>query len=62
LLAGALKDEQFYLNYASPSGKYSASLWGKNLENSVVTNYVWPMYRRSISDPRTTGITFSAKF
>ena len=51
-----------YINYTSPDGKYTASLWGKNLENSVVTNYVWPLYRRSISDPRTTGITFSVRF
>jgi iron complex outermembrane recepter protein len=52
----------FNLTYASASGKYNVNLWAKNLENEAVTSYVWPNYRRSILDPRTTGITLSVKF
>jgi len=53
---------EFSLSYASANGKYNVNAWAKNLENTVVTTYVWPQYRRSIMDPRTTGITFSVKF
>jgi len=52
----------FYLTYVNASGKYSTGLWVKNLENSVVTDYAYPLYRRIIMAPRTSGITFSAKF
>jgi iron complex outermembrane recepter protein len=52
----------FNLTYASANGKYNVNLWAKNLENEAVTSYVWPNYRRSILDPRTTGVTFSVKF
>jgi iron complex outermembrane recepter protein len=52
----------FNLTYASASGKYNVNLWAKNLENEAVTSYVWPNYRRSILDPRTTGVTLSVKF
>ena len=65
-LPGAWQDSyhmsDFYLTYASAGGEYSVTLWAKNIENAVVTNYVWPKYRRTIMDPRTTGITFSVKF
>jgi len=52
----------FYMTYAAASGKYNAVLWVKNIENNDVTNYVFPMYRRIINDPRTSGITFNVKF
>jgi iron complex outermembrane recepter protein len=52
----------FYLAYASANGKYSTVLWVKNVENSVVTDYVFPLYRRIIMEPRTSGITFSVRF
>jgi iron complex outermembrane recepter protein len=53
---------EFNLTYAPTSGKYNVNLWAKNLENEAVTTYVWPNYRRTLSDPRTTGITLSVKF
>jgi iron complex outermembrane recepter protein len=59
---GSYSMSDFYLTYASASGKYIASLWGKNLEETVATDYVFPLYRRVIMDPRTYGLTFSVKF
>jgi len=53
---------EFNLTYGSASGKYNVNLWAKNLENVAVTSYVWPNYRRSIMDPRTSGITLSVNF
>lgn len=52
----------FYLAHTSPSGQYTTTLWVKNLENADVTDYVFPMYRRILMEPRTAGITFSARF
>jgi len=66
MLPGAWQEgyhmSSFNFTYASASGKYNVNLWAKNLENQVVTTYVWPNYRRSILDPRTTGVTLSVKF
>ncbi|MBN1626322.1 MAG: TonB-dependent receptor [Deltaproteobacteria bacterium] len=59
---GHYRTSDFYLTYMFPNGNYSATIWGKNLENTAVTDYVFPMYRMQISEPRTTGITFSARF
>jgi iron complex outermembrane recepter protein len=65
-LAGAWQKgyhmSSFNLTYAPENGQYNINLWAKNLENEAVTTYVWPNYRRSIMDPRTTGITLSVKF
>jgi hypothetical protein len=52
----------FYLGYTSATGKYTATLWVKNVENADVTDYVFPMYRRIIMEPRTSGITFNVRF
>lgn len=51
-----------YLTWLSADAKYSVSMWCKNVENAEVTDYVFPVYRRIIMEPRTSGITFSAKF
>ncbi|GEM_PF-1289076 len=59
---GHYRTSDFYITYMDASGKYTATLWGKNLEKTAVTDYVFPQYRRQISEPRTTGITFSARF
>ena len=65
-LPGAWTDSyhmsDFYLTWTSADALYSISMWGKNLENSEVTDYVFPIYRRIIMEPRTTGITFSTRF
>jgi len=65
-LAGSHTDSysmsDFYLTYTSASGNYSASFWIKNIENSVVTDYVFPMYRRILMEPRTSGITLNFRF
>jgi iron complex outermembrane receptor protein len=56
------RQSQFFITYADASGKYNVSLWCKNLENKAITNYAFPRYRKFIGEPRTTGLTFSAKF
>ncbi len=65
-LAGSYTDSytmsDVYVTYADAAGKYSASLWVKNIENSVVTDYTMPIYRRVIMAPRTSGVTLSVKF
>jgi iron complex outermembrane recepter protein len=65
-LVGSYSDgytmSNFFLTYVSANSKYSAVLWVKNVENSVVTDYVFPLYRRIIMEPRTSGITFSIRF
>lgn len=50
------------LIYLSPSGKYSANIWCKNLENMVLSSQIMPPYRRVIAAPRTYGMTFSVNF
>lgn len=59
---GAYRTSDFYITYRDASGKYGISLWGKNMENEAITQYAFPQYRKFIGDPRTTGITFSARF
>ena len=65
-LAGSYTDSymmsDFYLTYAASSGRYNVALWIKNLENAAVTDYVYPLYRRVLMEPRTSGITFNVKF
>jgi len=59
---GSYHMSDFYLTWSSADSMYSISFWGKNVENSEVTDYVFPLYRRIIMEPRTTGITFSTRF
>lgn len=59
---GSYHMSDFYLTWTSADALYSVALWGKNVENAEVTDYVMPLYRRVIMEPRTTGITFSARF
>jgi len=65
-LAGSYTDSymmsDLYLTYGAASGKYTVALWVKNLENAAVTDYVYPLYRRTLMDPRTSGITLNVKF
>jgi len=51
-----------YITYGAASGRYTIALWIKNVENVAVTDYVYPMYRRALMEPRTSGITFNVKY
>ena len=53
----AYHQTDLYLNYASGDGHYTAGLWVKNLENNAVVSYVYPLYKETLDDPRTYGVT-----
>ncbi len=50
------------VTYAANVGDWSVNLWGKNLSNDYQVTYALPFNRQMISNPRTFGATFSAKF
>jgi iron complex outermembrane recepter protein len=42
--------------------KWSLDLYVKNIEDKAQTTYVFPLYRRYVSDPRTYGLTLERRF
>lgn len=50
------------INYESNVGTWNVNLWGKNLSNDYQVTYAMPFGRQMISNPRTYGVTFGAKF
>lgn len=50
------------VNYTSPDGKKSLSIWCKNIENDAQTTIALPFYRRIITDPRTVGVNISFRY
>jgi len=65
-LAGAWQESytrsNILVSYFSADGKWSSSVWAKNLEDDAQTLYIVPFYRRFINDPRTFGMTISFNF
>ncbi len=69
LSQGAVTKINAQLRYDSPSGKWYASLWGKNITNElvatskIVTVALWgyPIYG-SVAPPATYGVEFGVKF
>jgi iron complex outermembrane receptor protein len=50
------------LRYDPDSGKWSATLWAKNIENKAQTSYIFPAYRRFVTAPRTFGVSLEHHF
>ena len=69
LAQGGVTKANASIKYASPSGKWTTTLWGKNVtnrfiaSNKVVTIGLWgfPIYG-SVEPPATYGITLGYKF
>lgn len=51
-----------YVKYTSADSRWVLSVWCKNLENQAQTTYVFPYYRRMITNPRTTGVNISYNY
>ncbi|MBT0670659.1 TonB-dependent receptor [Novosphingobium profundi] len=50
------------IRYAPPSDRWSISAFIKNIEGDAQTTYVFPLYRRYITAPRTFGVSGEMKF
>lgn len=65
-LAGSWQDSYHRsdanVNYYTADGKWTVGVWCKNIENHAQTTWTMPMYRRMITNPRTTGITISFRY
>jgi len=48
--------------YTPLEGNYTLTMWGKNLTNTAVKNFAFPLGRVMLQDPRTFGGTVSFKF
>ena len=46
-----------YLNYASGDGHWTAGLWVKNLENNAIVTSLYPLFKETLGEPRTYGMT-----
>ncbi|MBS0400498.1 MAG: hypothetical protein JSR95_17685, partial [Proteobacteria bacterium] len=44
------------------AGKWTVSAVVKNIENKAQTSYVFPAYRRFVTDPRTVVVSVGVEF
>ncbi|TXS90294.1 TonB-dependent receptor plug domain-containing protein [Parahaliea maris] len=65
-LPGAYQEDytrtDFSIRFDSPDNSWYASAFLKNIEDDDQTTYVYPVYRRFVSDPRTYGLVLGYNF
>ena len=52
----------FNVTYRTADGKWSAGVWGSNLENDAQYTWAVPFYRAQIKAPRTFGVSASFRY
>lgn len=51
-----------FITYFAPNETWNVNLWVKNIEDEAQTQYTFPLWRKMISEPRTYGVNFTAKW
>lgn len=51
-----------YLTYNSPSDKWKLGFWVNNIENDAQTIFLYPFWRKMVTNPRTYGVNFTFRY
>jgi len=51
-----------FLTYYAPNDTWNINVWVKNIEDEAQTQFTFPLWRKMISDPRTFGVNFAARW